>query len=259
MKEVIYKSVSGVDLRADVFEPHDRRDDSLCPAIVFFHGGGWSGGTPAQFHEHCKHLASRGMLAISAQYRLLGSTAGSPFDCVADGKSALRWVRLQASEFGVDPDRVAAGGGSAGGHVAACAGLIEGLDEEGEDATTSSRPDCLVLFNPVIDTTASGWQRGAQLLGEQAEQLSPTHHVVRGAPPCLVFHGTEDTTVPFENAERLQRLMDEAGNTCELVGFEGQGHGFFNCGRDDGTSYEKTLRATDAFLVRRGFLPELPV
>lgn len=312
MKEVIYKTVNDVDLRADVFEPRRGPDDDPGAAIVFFHGGGWSGGAPTQFHEHCKHLASRGMLAISAQYRLLGSTARSPFDCVADGKSAARWVRLHAAELGVDPGRVAAGGGSAGGHVAACAGVIEGLDEEGEDRDVSSTPDCLVLFNPVIDTSPSGWQRGAELLGEEAEKLSPTHHVSPGAPPCLIFHGTEDTTVPFENAARFHRLMEEAGNTCELVGFERQPHGFFNycpvrrtgvstegaeasgqqgarqrrvgesaegverswpecigarmqpvrrtgqCGRDDGTCYEKTLQATDAFLVQQGFLAALP-
>jgi len=258
VKEVIYKTVDGFELRADVFEPEDQEGGIPCPTIVFFHGGGWSGGTPAQFHEHCQHLSSRGMLAISAQYRLLGSTASSPFDCVADGKSAIRWVRLHAAELGVDPRRLAAGGGSAGGHVAACAGVIEGLDEGDEDQAISSRPDCLVLFNPVIDTTPSGWQKGAELLGEQAQQLSPAHHVVPGAPPCLIFHGTGDTTVPFENAARFEQLMAEAGNTCELVAFEGQSHGFFNFDRDGGICYEQTLQATDAFLVQRGFLAEMP-
>jgi acetyl esterase/lipase len=84
--------------------------------------------------------------------------------------------------------------------------------------------------------------------------LSPTHHVVPGLPPTLIFHGTADQTVSFESVVRFSLKMQAAGNTCELVPFEGHRHAFFNYGRHDNVPYEKTLQAMDAFLVKLGFL-----
>ena len=250
----VYKVVNDVELGADLFPPSGTPSGG---AILFFFGGGWRGGSTSQFHPHCRELAARGMLAACAEYRVLADDsrhADSPFDCVADGKSAIRWLRQHADELGLDPQRIAAGGGSAGGHVAAAAGLIDGLDEAGEDTTVSSVPDALALFNPVIDTTQTGWLPGARLLGARAAELSPTHHVTAGAPPSLVFHGTEDAAVPFENVERFARLMATAGNRCDLVPYPGETHGFFNHGRGDGTAYTQTLERTVAFLEELGFL-----
>ena len=111
-----------VGLRLHVFKPDGHKETDSRPAIVFFFGGGWVGGTPTQFYQQARFLADRGMVAISAEYRV----GISPFHCVEDGKSAIRFVKEQASSLGVDPDRVIASGGSAGGHVAACTGVIEG-------------------------------------------------------------------------------------------------------------------------------------
>jgi len=258
----IYKVVDGVELAADIFHPGDSSTGS---AIAFFHGGGWTGGTPAQFHPQCLHLASLGMLALSFEYRLIEHEerpAATPFECVADGRSGLRWLRSRAAELGIDAERIAAGGGSAGGHVAAACGLIgesgaadpDRDNDRDRDLDVSAVPDALVLYNPVIDTTLTGWTPGAEMLGDREEELSPTHWVKPGAPPAILFHGTADEAVPFENTERFTRLMAEAGNDCELVGFEGESHGFFNEGRGDGTGYERTLEATVGFLERLGFL-----
>jgi acetyl esterase/lipase len=245
----VYKTVGDVELKIHIFEPEgggERR-----PAIVFFFGGGWVGGNPGQFYPQCKYLASRGMVAMSAEYRVKSRHGTSPFECVKDGKSALRWVRVHADELGIDVDKVVAGGGSAGGHVAACTGVIPGVEEDGEDLSVSSVPNAMVLFNPVADTTSLGY--GQEKLGGRAEELSPAHHVKAGAPPTIIFHGKDDTTVPYENVERFRDKMKEAENTCELVGFEGKKHGFFNYGRDK-TSFDETMEAAGAFLVKHGFL-----
>jgi acetyl esterase/lipase len=249
-RQIVYKTPTGAPLHLHVFDPAPRSERAA--AIVFFFGGGWHGGTPEQFFPHCRRLAARGMLAASAVYRTAGSHGASPFECVADGKSAVRWLRVHADELNIDPARIAAGGGSAGGHVAACTGVLKGFDEPGEDLRVSSRPSALVLFNPVIDTTETGF--GAARLGGRARDLSPVHHVEPGAPPTIIFHGTADTAVPLENVERFRRAMLSAGSRCELVPFEGKAHGFFNYSRDR-EAYAQTVAAAEEFLASLGLLP----
>lgn len=245
-----YKHVDNGTLKLHIFD-EGRSGNAHRPGIVFFSGGGWVNGTPAQFFPHCEYLASRGMVAISAEYRVQSRHGTSPFECVADGKSTIRWIRTRAVDLGIDPQRLAAGGGSAGGHVATCAAMISDFDEPGEDVSVSPIPDTLVLFNPVVDTTSEHF---APRLGERANALSPLHHVKSGLPPTIIFHGIDDFIVPFEDVKRFTSAMQAAGNVCELVGFEGKGHGFFNFGRDDGAASYETLHATDRFLARLGFL-----
>ena len=119
-RSLVYKTINGARLQLHVFEPEGHKPSDRRPAIVFFFGGGWTGGglpairPPTQFYPQCKYLASRGMVAISAEYRVKGTHGVSPFECVTDGKSAVRWVRAHAAELGIDPNRLASGGGSAG-------------------------------------------------------------------------------------------------------------------------------------------------
>ena len=246
-----YKHTNNGTLQLHVFDAGHTTDTPRL-AIVFFFGGGWVNGTPEQFFPHCEYLASRGMVAMSAEYRVQSRHGTTPFECVADGKSAVRWVRAHAAELSIDPQRVAAGGGSAGGHVAACAATVPGFDTPGEDTRISAAPDALVLFNPVVDTMSERW---APRLNGRAVEISPLHHVKPGLPPMIIFHGIDDFVVPFEDVVRFTNASQAAGNICELVGFEGKGHGFFNFGREDGSAYKATLRATDDFLVKHGFLP----
>jgi len=247
--EIVYKTTPQGDLRLHVFQCNPGSDR---PAIVFFFGGGWVGGNPQQFFPHCRHLAAQGMVAISAEYRVRNRHSTTPFECVADGKSAVRYLRAHAVELGLDPDRIAAGGGSAGGHVAACTATIPTHDEPKEGTAISSKPNALVLFNPVADTTKLGY--GANRFPDDPRALSPVHHVTAGLPPTIVFHGTADTTVPFENVQRFCAEMRAAGNECTLVPFEGKKHGFFNYGRDqDNRSYNETVVQMDEFLREHGF------
>jgi dipeptidyl aminopeptidase/acylaminoacyl peptidase len=93
-------------------------------------------------------------------------------------------------------------------------------------------------------------------MGTEPRNLSPVHHVKAGVPPTIIFHGKSDQTVPFTTAEAFANAMKKAGNRCELVGYEGQGHGFFNYGRGDSRYYRETLAAADKFLVSLKYLPE---
>ena len=129
-KEIVYKKIGDVELKLHLYE--SKSENKKRPAIVFFFGGGWTGGSPKQFFPHCEHFASLGMVAISAEYRVKSRHGTTPFECVKDGKSAIRYVRANAKKLGIDPKKIIAGGGSAGGHVAACTGTIEGHEEKGE-------------------------------------------------------------------------------------------------------------------------------
>ncbi|MGH9935312.1 MAG: alpha/beta hydrolase, partial [Blastocatellia bacterium] len=170
----VYKTVGATELLLHIYQPAERQAGAARPAIVFFFGGGWRTGSPAQFAEHCKYLSARGMVAISVEYRVRSRHGVTPRECVADAKSAIRWVRAHARELGVDAQRIVAGGGSAGGHLAAAAALVKGFDESGEDLKISSAPNALVLFNPALDLNGLQSDLG---LGEQKLALSPRQQV----------------------------------------------------------------------------------
>jgi acetyl esterase len=250
----VYKNASGDDLYAYIFEPegHDAAKDRR-PAIVFFFGGGWSGGTPAQFEQHARYLADRGLVAICADYRVKTRQNATPDQCVADGKSAIRWVRAHAGRLGIDPEKIAAGGGSAGGQVAAAAGFCEGLDDPADaEASVSSKPNALVLFNPVYDNGPTGW--GHAQAKEWFPQISPAHNISKDDPPTVVFLGTKDNLVPVETAEKFKADMEAVGVKSVLHLYPDQPHGFFNETKGGAETFFDTLRKMDAFLVEMGYL-----
>ncbi|MEM1353559.1 MAG: alpha/beta hydrolase fold domain-containing protein [Planctomycetota bacterium] len=260
-KQTVDAKGNEVTLHLHVFLPEGAAEGDSRPAIVFFFGGGWVGGAPTQFYPHCAELASRGVFAAAAEYRVHSRHGTMPQACVADGKSAVRYLRQHAEELGIDPDRIAAGGGSAGGHVAAATALVTGFEEQGEDQDISSRPDLLVLFNPVIDTTPPngfGWQR----MGDDAEELSPIEGVYAEQPPSVIFHGKADTTTPIDSVRRFKAASERVQAVCVLHEYDGAAHGFFNM-RDQNNPdarpnryYHATVEQMLGFLDDRGYLPQ---
>jgi len=262
----VYKTIGDVQLDVFIVEPEGHQAGDRRPAIVFFFGGGWRSGTPAQFAEHCKYLASRGMVAMAADYRVRSRHGTKAESCVSDAKSAVRWIRANADRLGIDANRIVAAGGSAGGHIAACTGVIEGFDEAGEDTSISSVPNAMVLFNPVlvlapVPSLQLNKRRAASLpdrMGVEPVKLSPYHHIKADIVPCIIFHGTADRTVPFATIDRFTQTMTDAGNNCTLHRYERQGHGFFNFSRGTGEMYRATVKAMDEFLADLGYLEGSP-
>ncbi len=259
----VYKKIGDVELKIEIVAPQGHTEKDKRPAIVFFFGGGWQSGSVTQFQKQSEYFASRGMVALAADYRVGSRHKVTPDKCVNDAKSAVRWVRANARRLGIDPDRIVAAGGSAGGHIAACTGIVTGYDEENEDHRISSVPSALVLFNPVLNTTPDGWpaKRGAPLVarfGEHGKALSPQHHVKKGNPPTLVIHGKADTTVPFAQAQAFAKAMVAAGNRCEVAAYDDQAHGFFNFGRGDNAMFIATTIAADKFLSSLEYLKGEP-
>ncbi len=264
----VYKTIGDVELNLWVFEPEGHAAMDKRPAIVFFFGGGWVGGTPTQFEHQCRYLASQGMIAISADYRVRSRHGTLAIKCVEDGKSAIRWVRGNAARLGIDPDRIVAAGGSAGGHVAACTGVVLGLDDANEPAQVSSVPNAMALFNPAmvlapIEGLADATDRLSGIdkrTGIDPERISPIHHIRTGLPPTIIFHGDNDTTVPYDSVRLYTQLATAAGNRCELATYTGYGHGFFNHGREGipGEPYRLTVQQLHKFLQSLGYLENDP-
>jgi acetyl esterase len=258
----IYKTVAERELKLAIVNPPDWKAADQRPAMVFFHGGGWTGGAPTQFTQHSEYLATRGMVCIQIEYRLIKKgDSGPPIECIADAKSAMRWVRSHAAELGIDPNRIGAGGGSAGGHLAAFVGMVEGLDDPQDDLKVSPKANALALFNPVFDNGPDqGW--GHARVGERFKEFSPAHNITADDPLTIIFLGTQDKLIPVAVVERFKANMEKADVRCEAKFYEGQGHGFFNPGKGGTMNfYYDTLLETDKFLTSLGWLkgePTLP-
>lgn len=266
---VMYKKVDGDDLRLFFFEPVEQKitgsktvepksnkdspEQPECrPAIVFFFGGGWVGGSPSQFKPHAEYLKSRGMVAVLADYRTQKSHSTSPVECVKDAKSAVRYLRSNAKRLRIDPDRIAAAGGSAGGHLAAATATLASFDEEKEDLKISAVPNALVLFNPVFNNGPGQW--GHKKVEKYWREISPAHNIRPGMPPAIVFLGDDDKLISVKTVEAFRDAMQTVKSKSELHVYNDMGHGFFNFGRHDGTPFKDTVLKMDRFLVATGFL-----
>lgn len=254
-KRYVYKTVDGRELSLYVSKPEAWSPEQKRPAVVFFHGGGWTGGAPGQFTEHASYLASRGMVCFQVEYRLLDKKRKEPpVVCTEDAADAMRWIRGRCSQFGIDPERIASAGGSAGGHLAAFLGCVD--IPIARDSSVSAKSNAMLLFNPVYDNGPGGW--GTSRVGELYPEFSPLHNLSADDPPSVVFLGTEDALIPVETGEKFRDTAVSLGIDSELHTYEGQAHGFFNTGRSGGVYYYKTVKAADEFLAKLGWLDGKP-
>ncbi|MDE5419076.1 alpha/beta hydrolase [Labilibaculum sp. DW002] len=254
--ELTYKVIDSVELNMTLRYPANFKKSKKYPTIIFFFGGGWNGGTTKQFEPQAKYFATRGMVTVLVDYRVKSRHKTTPYEAVADAKSAVRFLRKHAKELNIDPKKIAASGGSAGGHLAAVCGNCPTLDEDGEDLTISSRANALVLFNPVFDNGPEGFCYDR--MGDRWPEISPAHNIKKGAPPTIVFLGREDHLIPVSIAENYKVKMDEVDSRCDLHLYDGAGHGFFNNYKYDGKFYKLTMRETDLFLRSLKYLKGEP-
>lgn len=254
--ELSYKVIDRVELKMTLRYPPNFKKNKTYPTIIFYFGGGWNGGTTEQFKPQAEYFASRGMITVLADYRVKSRHNTTPYESVADAKSTIRFLRQHAKELNIDTEKIAASGGSAGGHLAAACGNCPGLDEPGEDLSISSKANALVLFNPVFDNGPDGFVH--ERMGERWQEISPAHNIKKGAPPTIVFLGKEDHLIPVSIAENYKAKMNEVGSRCDLFLYEGEGHGFFNESKKDGVYYQKTVHETDLFLKSLKYLKGKP-
>jgi len=224
----VYKSVDDVNLSLWILRPTPDFEGPR-PAVVFYFGGGWVQGTPAHFERQARALQELGLVTILVDYRVKNRHGTMIEDAVQDAGDALRWVRKNASDLDIDSRRIAAAGGSAGGHLAAAIATLP-LQSE---ASVSVQPNALFLFNPVLVLALEpGLLDNNERLSERSNgalrDVSPYHHVDNGMPPTWIFHGANDNVVSVKTAEAFCALLKGNGDQCNLVQYEGAEHGFFN-------------------------------
>lgn len=242
---VVYKAEGDISLKLHLFLP--QQADKQRAALLFFHGGRFMQGHPAQFFPHCRYFASRGIVAASAAYRLLGKTAASVLDCLADSRAAIRWLRSQSAKLAIDPGQVIVAGGSAGANLAANAAMRIG--DEGTEAkrTVSSIPDALILFSPAVVRPVDD----QDLIDERLyADLYPRPHL----PPMLLLHGAADEIFSLTAVQQFSEQVTAAGNLCTLRLYPNGRHGFFNYGREENRPFYKTVVETERFLGQLGML-----
>jgi acetyl esterase/lipase len=258
-KDIVYGKAAGVELKLDLAKAAPA--PAPVPAILCVHGGGWSGGTKDDYTDLLKQFAAHGYVAAAAEYRFLPDF---PWPAqIEDVKCAVRWLRAHAKEFNLDPDRIAAMGDSAGGHLALMLGLMDpkdGLEGDGGNAGFSSKVQAVVnkygptdmrVWHPVPEpgkTEDVSDNLLMKLVGTNDRkapavlQLSPIHYIDANDPPILTFHGSADNVVPVSQAKLLHEALKKAGLKEKLVVVEGAGHGW------GGKQFEDTQRQTLEFL-----------
>ena len=241
MKAFEYKQVDPQPLHLWVFYPEGWKATDTRAGMVFFCGGAWSHADHNEFVPWASYLASRGMVAAVAEYRPRGALT-----CDEDATSAIRWFRAHSAELGVDPKRIGASGGSAGGQMAASVAMCEPRNSPDEDLKISAKPNVLVLFDAVLDMKT---ERAAQRLSA-AEKLavSPIDHMTKDTVPTLLFYGTQ---CPFvEQAREFLSKSKTLGYSVQLYTAPDGNHTYYI----RPPWRQLTFAHMDEFLVARGFL-----
>lgn len=246
--KLTYKQIDTLKLGLKIYYPASYQKGQSLPTIVFYFGGGWNGGSITQFEPHALHYANKGLISVLVDYRVKTKHQTSPFESLKDAKSAIRYLRKNAQSLGINPDKIVGSGGSAGGHLAAACFTNESINESSDNLLISSKPNVLVLFNPVIDNGKDGY--GFERIGDRYLEFSPMHNIQKGFPPTIFFLGTKDILIPVETAQLFKKRIEEIGSRCDLFLFENQAHGFFN----KEPFLSETILKADVFLQSINYL-----
>jgi acetyl esterase len=238
--DVEFSHPGGYSLKLDAHVPEG---DGPFPAIVIVHGGAWVTGDRRRSVEPLfEPLSDAGFAWFSISYRLanvadpksnptIAASMALLGGAIEDVRAAVAYVRANASDYNVDPHRIALIGESAGAQLAAMAALKPGRNAPVQAVVAFYCPSDLVTLvqtMPLIPDSVRNAVKGTpfeQILLAYLRELSPIRWVSDGAPPFLLIHGTADQVVPFQQSVDLCDAMQKAGSTCELYSVKGVGHG----------------------------------
>ena len=233
--DIVYATYGTRLLKLDVYRPPA---DKPLPGILVIRGGGWRVGDKKGFAPIARNLAAKGFVTACIEYRVLPDVQFP--DPIYDTKAAVRWMRAEGKKYGIDPDRIGAIGGSAGGHLVALLGTsykAAALEGEGGHPGVSSRVQAVVAMAPVTDfvTMHRSESGGGNVVRsmfqdkiELAKSFSPVTYLSRDSAPILFIHGDADKTVPIAQSQEMLELCQKVGVRSSLISLKGVPHGFWN-------------------------------
>ena len=245
----------GRELRLDIYRPGETRSQRT--AVLLFHGGRWRRGSRESVAQHARLLQAEGFTALGVEYRLLQE---SPWPAqIHDVKAAIRWVRSNAGRLGIEPERIALEGFSAGAHLSLLAAGTPGLPalsgDGGHPGADESVAAVAAFYAPTVFHTGETRTRGSlspvALLGESPgpEDIalaSPATHVTAAFPPASFFHGGADRVVPPSASIVMHDALRAAGVETDLHVYSGVNHAF-----DATDSFREVVQREVALFFRR--------
>ncbi len=252
VKEFAYKKTTNRVLRVHVFYPPEWNNEDKRPVLLYFYNGVTTDENLKSSIIPFDYLASRGIVAIRAELRHVGFDGVRLDKCFEDGRSAVRWIRRNAQNLGVDPCRVITSGASLSGHIAACTMIEKSVDDKDDDLSISTIPQAMILFCPGLDLTRPD-NKMLKLIDSDlvlAKKLSPTQHLDHNSPPSLIFYGTEDYLI--DHGKDFWSKAEKLGIRAEKFIAEGGDHGCF--GRPPWK--KRAFIETEKFLISLGFLKD---
>ena len=276
--EVVYKTISGRDLKLDLYYPTAKRSGK-CPVVVFTHGGGWAAGNrykaaAGSFGHVFGRLVKEGFVVAPVTYRLAKKDSDVVIrDCVTDCKDAIRYLAKNSEALGIDPMRICVMGDSAGGHIAQML-LLASPEQIPGDPALAEVPYRMVagvswygpcdfekmdLFNH--DDRADFRDRfGPRILGsdsrpadklERYREVSPINYLSKDSPPLLMIQGDKDTTIPVKHAYYMKQKADALKVPVEIMIIKNSGHNWRKVDADIEPSREAIIQRTVEFFVER--------
>lgn len=257
-RDVTYGTAGGVDLKMDVYYP--KSATGPLPVVMYVHGGGWTQGDKEDGAGAAAitSLQEAGFLVVSINYRLAPEFR-FPAQ-IEDVKCAVRFLRANAARYSLDPERIGALGGSAGGHLVSLLGVTDdddGLEGTGAYPEESSRVQAVVdMFGPSdltrrFEGGAIGQALGTRVFGtsdsgsEILKTASPVTYITADDPPFLILQGDSDRLVPPDQSQGLHDLLVAAGVPATLVMVENAGHAFV----PQGTAISPTRQEINRMIV----------
>ncbi len=269
-REFVFKSTPTRDLKLFVDFPADWQKEDNRPALVFWYGGGFTQGNAGQFYYQAKYFTERGAVCFRPEYRVRDTDNTLPVHSVEDGISAVRWIKERAGEFGIDPNRIAVGGGSAGGCMASAVATVDthkfaelGFVGPEDDQEIDTDVSAMLLFNPYLDffepTHPRQIEEECLFLGKDPEDYREALHAISAieyltteSPPSIIMFGTRDAF--YVSDLRWIVRCRELGLLCRDYVYKGEVHSWYN----NSPHLEYTTHNANEFLIEIGFLDRQP-
>lgn len=222
-----YKRVDGFNLDLHIFLPDSSFLNTKRPVMVYFSGGSWTKGTPEWDFYNCINYTKKGWIAVSVEYRVADRFETTPFEAVKDARSAIRWLRMNASVYPIDTNRIVASGNSAGGHLVLATALSSQVNQNTDNLNYSASPNLLLVnsgvYNLYNDSSTDWISKGAGAK-DATKKISPHHLLERPLPPTLIIHGTNDQSVDYASAKAFADSLKEKSKIFEFHTLEGAPH-----------------------------------